>query len=775
MNGEKRGRKYSIVYLIIAAVLVATFAVQTGTDSFTAADEPALSIESAPLNPDFVDYIDNPPDGCGGYMPLPIALNINAEAVQGSFAAVASLYGANPGLSYFDWRDDGAVTSVKDQGQCGTCWAFGTISAVESRVLIVEDTAYDFSEQNLVTCTDPSLVYLHADRCNAGGNTHIAADTLIKKGTRLESCQPYNTNTINTQACNNNCQTVKVVDSYLMAADDGGQIDAIKNAIYDYGPVTAAYYHDESRLDSGSIYYYPSCPHSANHLISIVGWDDSVAHPADGGSGAWIAKNSWGTSWGEDGFFYICYGSGNMVEIAYYDYKDYNPNEKLYYWDEAGLIDSVGTGSTDWAWMANVFTATQSGLVTNVDFWTVSSNTQYQIYIHDGRFGTVLTSQSGTCSEAGYYSIPLDTEISRNSGQQFTVSVRMTTPGYNYPIPVEAVYPGYSSPPIQRSVSYIKTTDGGAWTDLYSYGWNACLRARIISPPPRPTLVSPASGATGQPRTSQLVWNPSTGASSYGVQVSTVSSFATTVVNKTGVTETFFDVPEGILNWNTRYYWRVYAVGPSGSTSLWSATRYFTTALGPPPAESSDLDAVAVSSSQVNLTWTDNSDNESGFKIERKTGAGGTYSQIATVGANITSYSNTGRAAGTEYYYRVRAYSAAGNSNYCDEAGAKTLPPPPPRPTLASPASGATGQPQTPQLVWNPSTGASSYGVQVSTVSSFATTVVNETGVTETFFGVPEGILNWNTRYYWRVNAVGPSGSTSLWSATRYFTTQSAP
>jgi len=772
MRSEKRQR-YSIVSLAAALALAAALVAQIGVPSLTEADEPVASIESAPPNPDFVDYINNP---SGGYVPLPFKLNIDTGDAAGPSMAIASLYGANPGLSYFDWRDTVKVTSIKDQNPCGTCWAFGTISVLESRVLIVEDTAYDFSEQSLVTCTDPSIAYLHEDRCDAGGNTYISADTLIKKGAMLESCQPYDTNIINTQSCSN-CQPVKVLNGYRLVTDDGSQISAIKDAIYDHGPVSAAYYHSSGHmyLDLGSKYYYPSCPYDPNHLVSIVGWDDNIAHPLGGGSGAWIVKNSWGTSWGDNGYFYLCYGSGNMQEIAYFDYKDYKPNEKLYYWDEAGLLDSVGYTGADWAWMASVFTAMQGGIITHVDFWTTSSNAQYQIYIYDGRFGTALISQSGSCVEAGYYSIPLDTEVARNSGQLFTVAVRMSTPGYDYPIPVEARYPGYYSPTIQRSVSYIRATDSGGWTDLYNSGWNACLRARMILSPTAPVLISPSNGVTGQPRTPRLEWNPSADAASYGVQVSTVSNFATTVVDVSGITGTYYDVPGATLDWNTRYYWRVNAVGSDDLVSAWSAYRYFTTALGPPPAAPSDLEAVAVSSSQINLAWTDNSDNETGFKIERRAAAGGTYAQIATVGPGVTSYSNTRLAANTEYYYQVRAYNAVGNSDYCAEAGATTLPPPPPRPVLVSPPGGARGVMRTPQLTWNPSTGAASYGVQVSTVSNFATTVVDETGITDTFYDVPGGLLNWNTRYYWRVNAAGSSGSTSAWSSYKYFTTELGP
>ncbi len=91
------------------------------------------------------------------------------------------------------------------------------------------------------------------------------------------------------------------------------------------------------------------------------------------------------------------------------------------------------------------------------------------------------------------------------------------------------------------------------------------------------------------------------------------------------------------------------------------------------PAAPSGLTATAASTTQINLTWTDNSSDETGFKIERKTGTGGTYAQIATVGASVTTYSNTGLAIGTNYFYRVRATNAGGDSAYSNAASATTL------------------------------------------------------------------------------------------------------
>jgi len=165
----------------------------------------------------------------------------------------------------------------------------------------------------------------------------------------------------------------------------------------------------------------------------------------------------------------------------------------------------------------------------------------------------------------------------------------------------------------------------------------------------------------------------------------------------------------------------------------------------------------------------------SGFKIERKTGSG-SYFQIATVGAGVTSYSNTALNASTTYYYRVRAYNAAGNSDYSNEASATTLPPPPPTaPTLKSPASRSTVPTLTPELEWNASSGAVYYGVQVSTSSRFTNLLVNETGIIDLYYDIAPGILDRNTIYYCRVNSSNSFGSTSSWSRHGYFRTATGP
>jgi transcriptional regulator CtsR len=122
---------------------------------------------------------------------------------------------------------------------------------------------------------------------------------------------------------------------------------------------------------------------------------------------------------------------------------------------------------------------------------------------------------------------------------------------------------------------------------------------------------------------------------------------------------------------STQYFYRVRAFNVSGNSAYSNEAN--ATTLSNIPATPSNLAATPVSKTQINLTWTDNSTTEDSFKIERKAGAAGTYMQLVAVGANVTSYSNTGLFANGEYFYRVRASNADGNSAYSNEAGARTF------------------------------------------------------------------------------------------------------
>ena len=249
-----------------------------------------------------------------------------------------------------------------------------------------------------------------------------------------------------------------------------------------------------------------------------------------------------------------------------------------------------------------------------------------------------------------------------------------------------------------------------------------------------------------------------TGSGGTYAQIATTGADVTTY-NDTGLTE------------GTTYFYRVRATNAVGD-SAYSAEASATTGTTPPDAPSG-LTATTVSSSQINLSWTDVA-NETGFKIERKTGVGGTYSQIATVGAGIVTYNNTGLTANTTYYYRVRATNAGGDSGYSNEANATTLDVAPVAPSGLSATSISSSQIN---LSWTDNatnetgfkierkTGSGGTYAQIATTGADVTTY-NDTGLTE------------GTTYFYRVratNAVGDSAYSAEASATTGTTPPDAP
>jgi titin len=143
-------------------------------------------------------------------------------------------------------------------------------------------------------------------------------------------------------------------------------------------------------------------------------------------------------------------------------------------------------------------------------------------------------------------------------------------------------------------------------------------------------------------------------------ETATVTANATTYSDTTAVAQ-------------KAYYYRVMAYNSSGDSSYTNEANVTLPACGAAPSKPSNLTAIANSTSEISLIWTDNSGNEDGFKLERKE-LGGTYAEIKTLAANVTSYSDTGLGPNTTYYYRARAYNSFGNSDYSNEANTTTKP-----------------------------------------------------------------------------------------------------
>lgn len=215
------------------------------------------------------------------------------------------------------------------------------------------------------------------------------------------------------------------------------------------------------------------------------------------------------------------------------------------------------------------------------------------------------------------------------------------------------------------------------------------------------------------------------------------------LINEQNQGLSYLDVKNAILNTVDLKSSLVGKVLTGGRINAYNALMSITPSVSPPLAPTS-LTATTVSSSRINLSWTDNSNNESGFKIERKTETG-TYSLIATVGANVTTYSDTGLGESTRYYYRVKAYNSAGDSDYSNEADDITLLNAPSNLTATAVSSSRI------DLKWTDNSGKESgFKIERRTDTSpfieIATVGANVTSYSDTG-------LNRKIRYYYRIRA----------------------
>ncbi len=382
----------------------------------------------------------------------------------------------------FDWRDTDKVTPVKEQSPCQLCWAFASLAEFESKILINEGLTLDFSEQNLASC-DFMALSGNARTCSSGGTYFRSTNFLTQRGPSLESCAPFLGK--DEAFCEAACEIIKNVDGWKFIAND---VDTIKTALYKYGPVATSMDASDVAFKAytGGVYeYYDSL--MVNHAVLIVGWDDTV-----GPEGAWIVKNSWGVDWGMDGYCYIAYGSAKIGTMSSYisSYKDYDNNESILYYDENGFfcfgeegnfidLSSIGAGDPT-AWCSVIFTPEVSGTLQSVDFWTTSVNTSYEIRVYDrmdnGLMKGLRSIQWGRCEELGYYSIPLFKPVPVIRGEEFVVVLKFTTPGYNYPIPVDIM--GI----LESEVCYV-SENGTSWQPIgqgTNIPYDLAVRARII-------------------------------------------------------------------------------------------------------------------------------------------------------------------------------------------------------------------------------------------------------------------------------------------------------
>ncbi len=363
----------------------------------------------------------------------------------------------------FDLREQNKVTSIKNQGQGnfgGNCWAFSSIGSIESWWInkLNSWNATDLSEHHMVTCHGYKWGF------GEGGNEYFPMAYLtLLKGPVLETQVPYNTSDNNTHQCNKSLSPV----AYLVETRWIYNNPVLtKKIIMQYGAVSTNIHWDEVYYDASTNTFYSNDKSGPNHAIVLLGWDDNKI--TQHGKGAWIAKNSWGTDWGENGFFYIAYGDHHILKpVSFYPTLLQTTSfDTLMSKSNVGVVSFFGY-SKDYAYALLKFETKSKKYIKKIGTFLPRTGSELEITVYNQKSDTIgdelIHFKSDPVISPGFYTFDIPVEVEGT----FYVLSRYYTPGLMRPIPIEmkAEILGeiYADPEIQTTGSQWLSEDGIQW------------------------------------------------------------------------------------------------------------------------------------------------------------------------------------------------------------------------------------------------------------------------------------------------------------------------
>lgn len=387
---------------------------------------------------------------------------------------------AEPIPAKYDLRDQGRVTSVKDQGQHEFCWAFSSIASLESNLITreIEDSSIDLSDGHLAyfglngRSNDTTSRYAGRDTCyspDGATNFYVAGATLTRGyGAVKEELLPYDKipykKVDSDQYTDEPLMTTsqyEIQDIIYVSTGDTTttsyneqSYNAVKRLIMENGAVTSKIaFPDFSEwkevfgtTNPTKLEAYYSTNDAADHAVTIVGWDDTFndfkAEKRPAGPGAWILKDSYGEDLHGDGYFYASYYSPCMTQFVSFTGQK-NSGREIYQYDGTGPCDNIMHTNSEVSG-ANCYTARDDVILDQAMVFTPVAGCDVNVKIFvtrngdDPTGGTMVYDQPFHKNYAGYSRLDLGQKLGIPKGALFSIVITVKTPDGRYYIPFEA-------------------------------------------------------------------------------------------------------------------------------------------------------------------------------------------------------------------------------------------------------------------------------------------------------------------------------------------------